>query len=91
MVFIVNLRYLYTEHCVQNRNDVEPLKTFCRMNKLQFLCARLFINRLSEIEKQQTELETSFAKTLQIWNDSEKKQPAPVPNIQICQSKNLKI
>lgn len=70
MFFIVNLRYLYTEHCVQNRNDVEPLKTFCRMNKLQFLCARLFINRLSEIEKQQIELEKSFAKTLQRWNDS---------------------
>ena len=40
------------------------------MNKLQFLCARLFINRLSEMEKQQIELEKSFAKTLQRWNDS---------------------
>ena len=49
---------------------------------MQFMCARLSIHRLAEIEKQRIELEKSFNKTLQIWNNTKTTQPRPLPNIE---------
>ena len=80
--FVLNLRYLYTEHRAQQKDSVEALKNYCRMRKMQFMCARLFIHRLAEIEKQRTELEKSFNRTLQIWNNTKSNMPSPLPNIQ---------
>ena len=66
--FVLNLRYLYTEHTVKN---------YCRMKSCQFLCGRLFIRRLTKIEKQIIELEKPFKKTLEVWNKSNSKMPPP--------------
>lgn len=49
--FTINLRYLYVEHCFQKIGSIEPLKNYCRMRKLQFMCACLFIHRLADLEK----------------------------------------
>ena len=51
--FVLNLRYLYTEHTVKN---------YCRMQSCQFLCGRLFIRRLAKIEKQIIESEKALKK-----------------------------
>ena len=66
--FVLNLRYLYTEHTVKN---------YCRMKSCQFLCGRLFIRRLTKIEKQIIELEKPFKKTLEVWNKSNSEMPPP--------------
>ena len=66
--FVLNLRYLYTEHTVKN---------YCRMQSCQFLCGRLFIRRLAKIEKQIIELEKPFKKTLEVWNKSNSEMPPP--------------
>lgn len=49
--FFLNLRYLYTEHTFQKKEGIEELRNYCRMQQLQFLCARLFVRRLAQIEK----------------------------------------
>lgn len=51
------------------------------MRKHQFICARLFINRLADIEKQRLELEKSFVEILRLWNNHENDMPAPLPNL----------
>ena len=68
----LNLCYVYTEHIVQNKEEVEELKNYCKMRKEQFVCAHIFIHRLAEIERQRLYLEKSFHKTLSLWNNTEK-------------------
>ena len=82
--FVLNLRYLYTENRIQQKDSVETLKNYCRMRKMQFMCTRLFIYRLAlaEIEKQRIELEKSFNRMLQIWNNTKSEVPSSLPNIQ---------
>ena len=60
--FTVNLHYLYVEHCVQQKTDLESLKNYCRMRKLQFMCARLFIRHLAELKKYIESLRRVFVK-----------------------------
>ena len=67
-LFAINLCYVYTEHVVQNKGGVEELKNYCKIKKGQFVCARFFIHRLAEIEKQRLYVEKSFHKTLSQWN-----------------------
>ena len=82
MFFIVNLRYLYTENSFQKKDNIDALRNYCRMRKMQFMCARLSIHRLAEIEKQRIELEKLFNKTLQIRNNTKTTQRRPLPNIE---------
>lgn len=42
---------MYTEQVVRNRSGVEELENYCKMRKEQFICATLFIQRLTDIEK----------------------------------------
>ena len=77
---VLNLRYLYTEHTVQQKEGVEGLKNYCRMQKIQVMCARLFLSRLAQIERQRIELEKAFNKTSEIWNKSDNEMPSPLPN-----------
>ena len=41
-LFTVNLRYLYVEHCLQNKTDVKELINYCKMRKEQVITSRLF-------------------------------------------------
>ena len=50
-LFTVNLRYLFTEHEVQEKKDVVRLRYYCIMRKEQFIASRLFIHRLVSLEK----------------------------------------
>ena len=60
---------------------MKKLRNYCRMRKHQFICARLFINRLADIEKQRLESEKSFVEILRLWNNHENDMPAPLPNL----------
>ena len=75
-LFAINLRYVYTEYVVQNKEVVQELKTYCKIKKGQFVCAYVFIHRLAEIEKQRLYLEKSFDKTLSQWNNTDRDESA---------------
>ena len=71
-LFAINLRHVYTEYVVQNKEVVQELKNYCKIKQGQFVCARVFIHRLAEIEKQRLYLEKSFDKTLSQWNNTDR-------------------
>ena len=75
--FALELRYVYAEHVVEQKQVVEQLRNYCKMRKEQFICARLFIHRLAKIEKERIKLEKDFNKILQLWNKSGREIPAP--------------
>ena len=68
--FAVNLRYAFTEHTVQNKENAKELRNYCRMRKEQFIRYRIFIHRLAELEKQRIKLQKIFRETLSIWNNT---------------------
>ena len=82
-LFAINLRYVYTEYVVQNKEVVQELKNYCKIKKGQFVCARVFIHRLAEIEKQRLYLEKLFHKTLSQWNNTETEMEVPLPNLDL--------
>ena len=82
-LFALNLRYVYTEHVVQNKEGVEGLKNYCKMRKEQFVCAHIFIHRLAETERQRLDLEKSSHKTLSLWNNTETEMLAPLPSLNL--------
>ena len=53
------------------------------MRKKQFVCARIFIHRLAEIERQRLDLEKSFHKTLSLWNNTETEMLASLPSLNL--------
>lgn len=42
----------------------------------QFFASRLFIYRLTDLEKQRLELEKQFRETLSLWNKNKDEMPA---------------
>ena len=50
--FTLSLRYIYTEHIVQKKQGVQELINYCKLRKKQFICARLFISRLANLERE---------------------------------------
>ena len=50
-IFVINLRYVYTEHVVQEKKVVKELRNYCIMRKENFIASRHFIHRLADLEK----------------------------------------
>ena len=67
-LFASNLRCLYVQKTVQQINSVEPFKSYCRVRKEQFNCARLFIRTLLRIQKTTTWCWKKFHEPLTPWN-----------------------
>lgn len=81
-LFTVNLRYLFTEHEVQEKKDVVRLRYYCIMRKEQFIASRLFIHRLVSLEKKKRiQLEKGFKETLSLWNNKRDVMSSPLPNL----------
>ena len=80
-MFTVNLRYLFTEHEVQEKKDVVKLRYYYVMRKEQFIASRLFIHRLATIEKNRIQLEKDFKETLSLWNNKQDEMLSPLPNL----------
>ena len=55
--FAINLRYVSTEHVIQEKKDIKELRNYCIIRKEQFIASRLFIRRLPDIEKKRLKLE----------------------------------
>ena len=67
--FTLSLRCIYTEHIVQKKQGVQELINYCKLRKKQFICARLFISRLANLERERIKLEKSFNETFKLWNN----------------------
>ena len=80
-LFAINLCYVFTEHIVQEKEDVKELCNYYIVCKEHFIASRLFIHRLTTLEKQRLELEKQFRETLSLWNKNKDKMPAPLPNL----------
>ena len=84
-LFTVNLRYLYIEHCLQNKIDVKELINYFEMRKEQFIASHLFIRRLADLERKRLELEKEFIEILSLWNNGKEELPVPLPNLNPAQ------
>ena len=51
-------------------NAVDSLQQFCRVNSCQFDCARSFVTKLAEFEKEKVEIEKDISDLLNLWNNS---------------------
>ena len=67
-LFAINLRYVYTEHVIQEKKDVKELRNYCIMRKENSIASKLLIRTLAELERSRIELEKQFRETLSLWN-----------------------
>ena len=51
-------------------NAVDSLQQFCRVNSCQFDCARSFVTKLTEFEKEKVEIEKDISDLLNLWSNS---------------------
>ena len=56
--FKKNLRYIYNEHVLQEKNEVKELRNYCIMRKDQFITSRLFIDKLADLQKKKNRFRT---------------------------------
>ena len=80
-LFGINLRYVYTEHVIQENKDVKKLRNYCIMRKENFIASKLFIRRLAELERSRIELEKQFRGTLSLWNKKKDEMSSPSVNL----------
>ena len=80
-LFAISLRYVYTEHVIQEKKDVKELRNYRIMRKENFIASKLFIRRLAELERSRTELEKQFRETLSLQKKNNNEMLSPPLNL----------
>ena len=77
-LFVINLRYVYTGHIIQEEKDVKELRNYCIIRKEQFIASKFFIRGLASIEKERLKLDKEFHQILSLWNKTKDTMPSPL-------------
>ena len=65
-LFVINLRYVYTEHAIKKKRDVKELRNYCIIPKEEFIESKFFIRRLASTEKERLKLDKEFHQILSL-------------------------
>ena len=65
--FLMNLRYLYIENLISEKN-VEKLQKYCTLNYENFYLMKTMLHSLAVIEKEKVKIDKKFEDMLKLWN-----------------------